>query len=282
MPNSLNFSTSELGPSRTSSRSKTFPELHMLFRVSCGNPESQCGTVLGSKVDDWECGTLQSCSLFQDRKKKLVSDNELTWFCNSWIWVKSWLTVAGSLFWCIDSSTTLACLARSVSSQQILRKSSISWKSFARFTRKSLFLISNSPHKFIFSLWAWWAHRFACCRCNRWDSSSLRISKEQYQNFSLSNFWSPFLLQLRFVFFWSEFSPWAGNSAFRSSNLWIFCLSFSVFISFNKCLSLGPRHRFFNTHNSFVARVRCQFPGAGEWGCNRIVICCHFPGACRT
>ena len=42
-------------------------------------------------------------------------------FCKSWIWVKSWLTVVGFLSCCMDNSSILACLSRSVSSQQILR-----------------------------------------------------------------------------------------------------------------------------------------------------------------
>ena len=37
----------EDGPSGAGSRSKTFPEVPIIFRVSCGNPESRQGMVLG-------------------------------------------------------------------------------------------------------------------------------------------------------------------------------------------------------------------------------------------
>ena len=37
----------EGGPSRAGSRSKTFPEVPIIFHVSCGNPESRQGIVLG-------------------------------------------------------------------------------------------------------------------------------------------------------------------------------------------------------------------------------------------
>ena len=106
----------------------------------------------------------------------LASDKEFTLFCKSWIWVNNWLTVKGFLSWCIHNSSILACLARSASSQQVLLNSSIYWQSFAWCSRKSLLLISNSPYKLILSRWAWSAHWFACCSCNRWDSNSWLIS----------------------------------------------------------------------------------------------------------
>ena len=39
--------TAEVRPSRADGRSKTFPQVPTIFRVSCGNPESQQGMVLG-------------------------------------------------------------------------------------------------------------------------------------------------------------------------------------------------------------------------------------------
>ena len=53
---------------------KTFHEVPMTFRVSCGNPESRQGMVSGD-FEEWkfdrERGWLQSCSLFLDRKTLL-------------------------------------------------------------------------------------------------------------------------------------------------------------------------------------------------------------------
>ena len=71
----------------------------------------------------------------------------------------------------MDNSSNFACRARSLSSQQRLRNSSISWQSFVRLSWKSLFLISNSPHKLILSLWAL-SQIFAWRSCNLWVSSS--------------------------------------------------------------------------------------------------------------
>ena len=90
----------------------------------------------------------------------------------SWIWVKSWLTVSRSLSCCRDHSSNLACRAPSLSSQQRLLNSSISWQSCVRLSWKSSFLISNSPHKFILSLCALSALLFAWWSCNLRDSSS--------------------------------------------------------------------------------------------------------------
>ena len=128
----------------------------MIFRVSCGNPESRQGTVLGLGIVEGWLGTWVAPVLLavSGSWNSLASDKEFTLFCYSWIWVKSWLTVAGPLFWCMFNSSILARLPRSVSGWQILLNSSISWQSFAWFSRKSQFLISTSPHNFIFSLWA--------------------------------------------------------------------------------------------------------------------------------
>ena len=99
---------------------------------------------------DQERGSLQNCSLIQDHKILLHQTRNFTLFCNYWIWAITWLTVVGFISWCIDNSSVLACLALSVSSQQILPNSSISWQSVAWFSWKSLFLNSNSPHKLFF------------------------------------------------------------------------------------------------------------------------------------
>ena len=91
----------------------------------------------------------------------------------------------------MDNSSTLACLAESFSSQQILLNSSISWQSFAWSFWKSLFLTSISPYNLILSLWAWSAHRFAWCSWNRWDSNSWLISRKAMSEFlfdSISRF----------------------------------------------------------------------------------------------
>ena len=56
------------------------------------------------------------------------------------------------LSWCKDHSSILACLARSASSQQVILNSSISWQYLVWCSRKSQFLLSNSPCKLILSL----------------------------------------------------------------------------------------------------------------------------------
>ena len=83
--------------------------------------------------------------------KSLASYKEFTLSCKSWVWLMSWLTVSGSLCWCRDDSSNLACRARSVSSQRRLRNSSIIWQSCVRFSRMSLFPVSKSPHNLILS-----------------------------------------------------------------------------------------------------------------------------------
>ena len=147
----------------------------MIFRVSCGNPESRQGTVLGLGIVEGWLGTWVAPVLLavSGSWNSLASDKEFTLFCYSWIWVKSRLRLVGSLFACIDISSRIACLARSVSWHL---HSSISWQSLVWFSWKSLFLNSTSPPNFIFSLWARSAHWFACCSCNRWDSSSWWVS----------------------------------------------------------------------------------------------------------
>ena len=184
------------------------------------------------------------------------------------MWVNNWLTVEGSLVCCKDNSSFLACLARSVSSQQILLNSSISCQSLAWSSWKSplflhsnsphklilslwawsahrrawcswhrwiqildsRFLISNSPHKLIFSLWTWSAHWFAWCNCNQWDSSSHESHKELLMNFiSVPIFWFPYQLQLQIVFSKLPFSLERQiQQAFHSRYLLRFCLSDEV------------------------------------------------------
>ena len=57
----------EGGPSRAGSRSKTCPEVPIVFRVSSGNPESRLSIPGARNVRG-----LESCSLYQDRKKSCV------------------------------------------------------------------------------------------------------------------------------------------------------------------------------------------------------------------
>ena len=47
----------EGSPPRAKSRSKTFPEGPIMFRVSCGNPESRQGIVLGLGIVKGSLGT---------------------------------------------------------------------------------------------------------------------------------------------------------------------------------------------------------------------------------
>ena len=108
---------------------------------------------------DWERGTLQSCSPSEDREILMPLDKEFTLFCKSWTWGDNWLTAERSLVCCKVNSSLLACLARSVSSQQIHRKSSF-WQ---------LLVLHRSWN---FSLWAWSAHWFAWYSWNLWCASS--------------------------------------------------------------------------------------------------------------
>ena len=199
--------------------------------------------------------------------KYLASDKEFTLFCKPRTWVNNWLTVAGFLSWCMDN------IARSVSSQQILLNSSISWQSFARFSRKSLFLISKSPHKLIFSLWAWSVQWFACCSCNRWDSNSWLISLRAISECLFSQCLT------------STSASASKSLCWRPIQLSVqgFCGDFASLLMFFHdvwvSISFLPWHRFENTwNNCFVIHVCSRFPGAGLT-CNRIIIRSQFPGA---
>ena len=159
----LEFSKrAEDGPSRASRLSKN-------LSWSTGNPESRLGIPL-------RLGRVKGLAGNVGRSRAarwLRIVKAFTLFLNSWIRVSSRLTGVGPLPCCKDNSSILNCLALYVSSQQILRNSSISWQVLVRLSWFSLLLISNSPHKLIFSLWAWSAHWFAC---NLWDSSSRWVS----------------------------------------------------------------------------------------------------------
>ena len=144
----------------------------------------QCSGTQNSRSSIGNVGRSRAASWFRI-VNSLSSDKEFTFFCTSRVWAINWLTVAGFLYWCTDNSCILACLARSVSSQQILLNSSISWQSLAWSSWKSLFLNSDSPYKLILSLWAWSAHRLAWCSWNRWDSNSWLISWKAKSEFSL-------------------------------------------------------------------------------------------------
>ena len=95
---------------------------------------------------DWEGGSLQNCFRIQDRKK-FSGISPICFFAKH---------TFSSIFQFLDSLLH-DFLGRVYSSNPIL-------------------------HTSLFSLWAWSAHRFACCSGNRWDSSH----EEQYQNFIFS------------------------------------------------------------------------------------------------
>ena len=80
---------------------------------------------------DWQRGTLQSCSLSQDHRILFLHFEEFTLSCSSWIWDKSWFTVEGFSFFCIESSSIPNCLTLSACLQQIVRNSSIYWQPLA-------------------------------------------------------------------------------------------------------------------------------------------------------
>ena len=183
-------------------------------------------------------GRSRAARCFRIVTHSIASDKEFTLFCTSWIWVNNWLTAVGFLTCCIDNSSIFNCLARSVSSQQILLNSSMSWQSFARFARKSQFLISHPPHKLIFSLWAWSYQWFACCSCNRWDSNSWLISWRAISEFLFSQCLTSTSASAPNNLCWANFSPRTANSDFRSRNLWRFCLSLSV------CTTIKSRSLF--------------------------------------
>ena len=85
MPNSLDFRRKlRMALPEQVGFQKTSPEVPIVFRGSCGNPESRQYAVLalgiGKRVD-WGRGTLQNCSLSQDPKKNsLTTVNEFTLF----------------------------------------------------------------------------------------------------------------------------------------------------------------------------------------------------------
>ena len=118
----------------------------------------------------------------------------------------------------------------------ILLNSSISWQSLAWFPWKSLFLNSNSPYKLILPLWAWSAHRFACCSWNRWDSELLIDVMKSNIRISLFPIFSLHFCPSYFC--WAIFSPRTANSAFRSRISWRFTLSL------NDCTTFWSRSLF--------------------------------------
>ena len=146
----------EVRPSRAGGRSKTVPAVPTMFRVSCGNPESRQGMhgpgTLNSGGLTGNEGRSRAARCFRIVENLSFLTRNLLCSVNP-----EFESTADSQSQdsSLDAKTIhqfLFCLARSVSSQRILLKSSIAWQSFAWFSRKSLFLISNSPHKLIFSL----------------------------------------------------------------------------------------------------------------------------------
>ena len=218
----------------------------------CNYPASQRGKVLELRTAEIWSRTCVAPELLSGSasQNSLASDKEFTLFCKSRIWAIIWLTVVGFFCCCMDNSSTLACLAESFSSQQILLNSSISWQSFAWSFWKSLFLTSISPYNLILSLWAWSAHRFAWCSWNRWDSNSWLISRKAMSEFLFDSI-SRFNLSLSLKQFLLSFSrSRTAKSTFRSRNFWRFSLSF------NECTTSVSRSLSLSTEMQSVCRNR--------------------------
>ena len=98
-------------------------------------------------------GRLQSCSLIQGRRILSCLTRNSLCYVNPEFEPSFDSRSQDSFCFCIRQFFAfLACLTRSVSLQQILLNSSISWQSLAWFSWQSLFLNSNSPYKLILSL----------------------------------------------------------------------------------------------------------------------------------
>ena len=87
----------ELRPSRADGRSKAFPEVPTIFRVSCGNPASQrrhgplgLGMLRGLTGN---VGRSRAAPCFKIVYFSRIWHGLFTLFCKSWIWVSNWLTV---------------------------------------------------------------------------------------------------------------------------------------------------------------------------------------------
>ena len=100
------------------------------------------------------------------------------------------------------------------------------------------FLISNSPHKLILSLWAWSAHWFAWYSSNLWDFEFLiGFTQGLHQSFFVPNIIFPCLLQHLIIV--SAYSPRKAISAFCSRWTCTFCLPDRV-CTLSRSRSLSP------------------------------------------
>ena len=147
----------EVRPSRAGRRSKTLPEVPIIFRVSCSNPQSRQSMVLGLGIVEGRLGTwvsLKRCSLFQDRKilslltrnvlRSANPDFESTIDSQSWDSSFAAKTITASI---------LACLCGSASSQQINSSQFFNFLAiFCLIFSEEFFLNSNSPYKLSLSL----------------------------------------------------------------------------------------------------------------------------------
>ena len=119
--------------------SKTFPEIHIVCRVPSGNPESCLSIPMGLGIFKGWLGCSNAARCLRIVKILLLRPKNSPCSVNPEFWGKSWLTIVGFLSCCMDNSSILICLARSVSSQQFLRNSSISWRIMVQLSWKSLF-----------------------------------------------------------------------------------------------------------------------------------------------
>ena len=88
-------------------QSKTFPRILISSRVFRGTPESRLGFLLELEVIRCWLGTWDCPELLPDSGSwnSRASDKKSTLPCSSLIWVRSWLTVSGSRFCCIECSS---------------------------------------------------------------------------------------------------------------------------------------------------------------------------------
>ena len=91
--------------------SKEFPEVPIEFRIPCGNTESRLLISLSLRILRGWMGTQDIPELLavSGSWNSFSSCYLFTLSCSSWIWDKSWFTVVGLPFCCIDSSSILSC-----------------------------------------------------------------------------------------------------------------------------------------------------------------------------
>ena len=147
-----------------------------VVRVSCGNPGSRHGKVLGRGIVEGWLGTWVVPELLtvSGSQNSLASDKEL--LCSVNLEFESTvdsrripLLMHGQF---INSCLSCSICFFATNSSQFFNFLAI----FCLISRKSLFLISNSPYELILLFLSWSARWFACCSCNRWDSNFWLIS----------------------------------------------------------------------------------------------------------